>query len=81
MKRQFVHVAQDAIRSNVKNGTDDPALILNEGGKPARVKKIEIRLHDGTLVGTFVQDMSNPKSCGARIWFDVNKEVARASGL
>ncbi len=76
-RKQIVHVAQDAIRRNAKNGTADPAIIVRDGGSSSRHHEVEVVLNDGTVVGKFVYQPHDPLACGARLWFEVNKEVAR----
>lgn len=69
--RQFVHVAQDAIRRNTKEGTNDPAIIVNTGGKARRYNEVQIRGPSGELVGTFKYQPLEPLSCGARVWLEM----------
>lgn len=75
----IIHVAQDAIRKNAKNGTNEPAIIVRRGSKPTRHNEVEIRLHDGTLVGQFVYKPHDPLSCGARLWLSIDTDIAEVS--
>lgn len=70
-RKQIVHVAQDAIRRNAKNGTDDPAIIVNTKGKAQRFNEVEIRGTSGELVGVFKYQPHDPLSCGARVWLEL----------
>lgn len=66
-----VHVAQDAIRKNMKHGTTDPAIIVRRGSKPTRHNEVKITAPDGSVVGTFKYQPHNPLSCGARVWLEL----------
>ena len=75
MARVIVHVAQDAIRKNTKEGTNDPAIIVRRGSKPSRHHSVELTLADGTVVGTFIYSPHKPLSCGARLYLSVNDAI------
>lgn len=68
---QIVHVAQDAIRRNAKNGTNDPAIIVRRGRKATRHHQVEVIGPDGSVVARFVYSPHKPLSCGARLWMEV----------
>lgn len=70
MKKTLIHVAQQAIAKNRKHGTNDPAIIVRQGGKSQRTNAVEI-VHEGVVVGRFVYSPHKPLSCGARLWFEV----------
>jgi hypothetical protein len=76
--KQIVHVAQDAIRKNTKNGTNDPVLIVRDYTGARRGHAIELRLPDGTVVGKFIYRPHEPLSCGARLWLELDTEVCNA---
>lgn len=78
MRKQIIHVAQDAIRRNTKEGTNDPAIILRDGSTPSRHHSLDLVLNDGTVVGTFVYQPHDPLSCGARVWLALEPGVVRA---
>jgi len=69
--RTIIHVAQDAIRRNTRDGTDEPAIIVRRGSKPSRHNSVEIRSATGELVGTFKYQPHDPLSCGARVWLQL----------
>jgi hypothetical protein len=71
--RTIIHVAQDAIRANTKDGGTRPAIIVRRGSKPTRHSEIEIKAADGTLVGTFIYSPHKPLSCGARLWLQLEE--------
>lgn len=70
-QRVLIHVAQDAIRRNAKNGTEDPAIIVRRGSKPERHNEVTITAPDGAVVGRFVYSPHKPLSCGARVWLEL----------
>lgn len=70
----IVHVAQDAIRRNMKHGTDDPTIIVRQKGQPTRHHGVELVL-DGRVVGTFRYSREKPLSCGARVWLELAEGV------
>lgn len=68
--KTIVHVAQDAIRANVKDGGNRPAIIV-------RNYKGATRHHEVDLGGgvKIVQRMHKPLSCGARIYIETENDV------
>ena len=73
MARVIVHVAQDAIRANTKDGGTRPAIIVRRGSKPSRHDSVDITGPDGTIVGTFHYQPHQPLSCGARVWLELSE--------
>ena len=71
MKKIVVHVAQDAIRRNARDGTNEPAIIVRRGSKPSRHNEVQIIAPDGAVVGTFKYQPHQPLSCGARVWLEL----------
>jgi len=69
--KTIIHVAQDAIRANAKDGGDRPAIIVRRGAKPQRHHSVRIMAPDGTLVGTFHYQPHTPLPCGARVWLEL----------
>ncbi len=74
--KQILHVAQDAIRKNAKYGTNDPAIIIRDYKGSERAQEAAI-IVGGVEVGRFVYRPHKPLSCGARLWLEVNNEVAK----
>lgn len=74
--KQILHVAQDAIRKNAKHGTNDPAIIIRDykGGERAHEAAIMV---GGVEVGRFVYRPHKPLGCGARLWLEVNTDIAQ----
>lgn len=77
MKR-LIHVAQDAIRANVKDGGQRPAIILRDHRGATRHSELELVTKDGTVIGRFVYSPNKPLSCGARLWLELDSEVCDA---
>jgi hypothetical protein len=69
-KRTIIHVAQDAIRKNTKEGTNEPAIIVRTGARSVRHHSVQLVV-DGSVVATFVYSPHNPLSCGARLWLEL----------
>lgn len=74
MKR--IHVAQDAIRRNAKNGTSDPAIIVRRGQKATRHNELDLLDDDGKVIARIVYSPHKPLPCGARLWIEVPGKVA-----
>ena len=73
-KRHIIHVAQDAIRANVKDGGDRPPIIDNtyQGSRRGYEAALVI---NGEVVGKVVNRMQDPNACGARVWIEWYHEV------
>jgi hypothetical protein len=74
MPKKIIHVAQDAIRKNSKEGTNDPAIIVRTGGRSVRHHRVQL-VAAGVVVGTFVYSPHKPLSCGARLWLELGDGV------
>ena len=61
----IVHVNQQTIRSNTKNQTNDPPLIIRRGRKREYAHQVE-------LIGParVVHSPHKPLDCGARVWIE-----------
>jgi hypothetical protein len=73
--KQILHVAQDAIRKNAKHGTNDPAIIIRDYKSGQRTHEAALMV-DGRVVGRFVYRPHKPLSCGARLWLEVDTDIA-----
>lgn len=69
-KIKRIHINQQTIRSNKKNGTSDPPITIRESKKTRRVSGVEIQ---GPSVVIYSPD--KPLSCGARVWIETRAEV------
>lgn len=65
-----IHVNQHKIRSNHKNGTDEPVLTVKN-------YKSNTYAHEVTINGPsrIVYRPDDPLSCGARVWIETEAEV------
>jgi len=79
--RTIVHVAQDAIRANTKDGGTRPAIIVRRGSKPTRHHEVELRDTSGKLLATFHYRPHAPLSCGARVWLALEEGVTANATL
>jgi hypothetical protein len=57
----IVHVARQAIASNLKHNKNDPAIIIKRGRKSERFHKVK-------LIGNAEILMGEQLSCGARVY-------------
>lgn len=65
-----IHVHQQIIRDNVKKNKDDPAITVRWRNKSYKARDVLI---SGPSV--VMQRMTEPLSCGARIWIETSAEV------
>jgi len=68
--KTYVTVCKNTILSNLKHGTNKPAIRISQGkyGKPKRVHKLE---HKSFMTVRVVCDMKNPLPWGARCWMEI----------
>ena len=72
MAKKFIHVNQHRIRSNLKHGTNDPAITVKEGRKNTYGHSVKINGPSEVIYG------GNDKpilSCGARVVIVTEAEV------
>jgi hypothetical protein len=69
-KIKRIHINQQVIRSNKKNGTSEPPITIRESKTTRRVSGVEIQ---GPSVVIYSPD--KPLSCGARVWIETRAEV------
>ena len=67
--KAFLHVNQNTIRSNVKNGTDTPSITVKTYRSNEYVREV---IFNGP--SKLVSSLSKPLSCGARIWIEAQYE-------
>ena len=68
--KTIVHVNQHVIRSNAKNGTDEPVLTVKRGRSNVYAHEVEI-----TGPARVVYSAQKPLSCGARVWIETQNDV------
>ena len=70
--KTYIHVNQHKIRSNKKNGTDEPVITIKKGKKNTYCHEVKI------LGDSIVRYGGNEKpilSCGARVVIETNNDV------
>ncbi len=65
-----IHVNQKKIRSNTKNGTKEPVIIIRSASKHVYANNVEI--HGSCRI---VYRPHNKLNCGARLWIEVEPDV------
>ena len=73
MTKQILHVAQGAIASNRKHGTNEPPIIIRNYKGSCRAHEVEL-VKDGEVLGRFVYRPHDPLPCGARLWLETNTD-------
>jgi hypothetical protein len=68
--KKIIHVNQHVIRSNFKNGTNDPVLTVKTYKSNDYAYEVEI---NGPCKIVYRPD--DPLSCGARVWIETRAEV------
>ena len=69
MKKK-IHINQHIIRSNKKNGTNDPVITVKTSKSNTYASEVEI-LGKSKLV----YSPNKPLSCGARVWIETDEKV------
>ena len=69
MKKK-IHINQHIIRSNKKNGTNDPVITVKTSKSNTYANEVEI-LGKSKLV----YSPNKPLSCGARVWIETESKV------
>lgn len=72
-RKRILHVAQCAIASNRKHGTNEPPIILRDYRGAERAHEVELVV-DGEVLGRFVYRPDKPLSCGARLWMETSND-------
>jgi hypothetical protein len=67
----IIHVARQAVASNVKRGTNEPTIIVRKGKLSQRVHEVSLsgRVH---LRSAFKEGIK-PLACGARVWIEADE--------
>lgn len=68
--KTIIHVNQHIIKSNAKNGKNDPPLTVKDYMKNRYAHTVEILGPNGEIVARVVNRPHNPLSCGARVWIE-----------
>jgi hypothetical protein len=75
MKKK-IHINQHIIRSNKKNGTNDPVITVKTSKSNIYASEVEI-LGKSKLV----YSPNKPLSCGARVWIETDEKVVLDNGV
>ena len=73
--KTIIHVHQNRIRSNLKNGTTEPPIIARTYKGVQYGSCVEIKDKDGNVVAKLFYRPDKPLSCGARVWLETDLEV------
>lgn len=73
--KTIIHVNQHIVRSNTKNGTDEPCLTVKTYKENRYTSNAIIRDEDGNEVARVVYSPHKPLSCGARCWIETQLQV------
>ena len=72
-KRVIVHVARQAVASNVKHGRTDPTIIVRRGKTSSRHHRVKL-VGDVEIVSAF-DGVTKPLACGARVWMTADDAI------
>lgn len=73
--KTIIHVNQNVIRENIKNGEENPVLTCKTYKENIYAKELEILDESGNVVAKVVYSPDKPLSCGARVWIETHHEV------
>jgi hypothetical protein len=73
--KTIVHVNQHRIKSNNKNGENEPVLTVKTYKSNTYGHEARILDNDGNVVAKIVYSPNKPLSCGARVWIETENEV------
>lgn len=69
-KKTIIHVNQAIIKRNLKEGRNDPCLIVRDYKSSKNCYEVEVK---GTL--KVIHNQENPLDCGARCWIETFDDV------
>jgi hypothetical protein len=72
MTKKYIHVNQNVIRSNKKNGTNDPVITIKEGRKNTYCHEVEILGPSKIIYGGSDKPIL---SCGARVVIETEADL------
>lgn len=73
--KNIIHVAQQAIQQNRKDGGNRPPLIVRNYKGAKRGHTLIIYGQDGRPAARIVHSPHKPLSCGARVWIETEGQV------
>jgi hypothetical protein len=75
--KKIIHVNQHKIKSNTKNGVNEPVLTCKTYKSNDYAHEVVILDKDGFEAARVVYSPDNPLSCGARVWIETNNEILK----
>ena len=68
--KKIIHINQHVIKSNKKNGVNDPVITI-------KTYKSNVYVHEVEILGPskVVYSPDKPLSCGAKVWIETESEV------
>lgn len=72
--KKIIHINQHKIKSNAKNGEDDPVITVKTYKSNDYAHEVIIKDDDGNEVAKVVYN-GETLSCGARCWIETSNEV------
>ena len=73
--KTIIHVNQHVIRSNSKNGEENPVLTCKTYKENRYAKQDEVLDIDGRVVAKVVYSPNKPLSCGAKVWIETENKI------
>lgn len=70
--KTIIHVNQHKIKSNVKNGQNEPVLTVKTYKSNEYGHSVIIYGQDGKEAARVMYSPNNPLSCGARVWIETS---------
>jgi hypothetical protein len=75
MKKK-IHINQHIIRSNKKNGTEEPVITVKTSKSNTYAKEVEI-----FGKSKLIYSPNKPLSCGARVWIETDEKIVLDNGI
>jgi hypothetical protein len=73
--KKIIHVHQNRIRSNLKNGTTEPPIIVRTYKGVEYGNDVKLLDKDGNVIARLLYNTKKPLSCGARVWLETDLNV------
>ena len=74
--KKIIHVNQHVIKRNTKKGTDAPVLTVKTYKENTYAHEAVLRTKGGVELARVVYRPHKPLSCGARVWIELDTDVA-----
>ena len=73
--KKIIHINQHKIRSNTKNGLNEPVITCKTYKSNDYGHEVVIKDKNGEEVARVVYSPHKPLSCGARVWIETTNEI------